>query len=222
MKIIIQCASRKHKKAPTFKLDDGRNVTFVAQPDLVESRGDQFFCRPDDIKVTETQESWRAYLTKYNNEGTNRAELMRAGDLYCVEEYQTLIKKFGYEDIYILSAGWGLIRADFLIPFYDITFCTKAEKHLIRRSNDKYADYNHLIENLNPDEDIYFFGGLDYLPLYYRLTQQIQGRKVIYYCSKNLKMKTGYHYIKYSHPKGRNTNWHLGCIMDFINSKIPS
>lgn len=43
MKIIIQCASRKHKKAPTFKLDDGRNVTFVAQPNPIESRGDQVF-----------------------------------------------------------------------------------------------------------------------------------------------------------------------------------
>jgi hypothetical protein len=38
-----------------------------------------------------------------------------------------LVEKFGIEKVFILSAGWGLIRADFLTPNYDITFSGSAE-----------------------------------------------------------------------------------------------
>ena len=38
------------------------------------------------------------------------------------DTYRALVKRFGIDKTYILSAGWGLIPASFLTPYYDITF----------------------------------------------------------------------------------------------------
>jgi hypothetical protein len=63
-----------------------------------------------------------------------------------------------------LSAGWGLIRTDFLTPCYDITFSQSAEGYKRHRKADRYQDFRTL--PARSDEDIVFFGGKDYVRLF--------------------------------------------------------
>ncbi|MHB0665642.1 hypothetical protein ACX4MV_12140, partial [Roseomonas mucosa] len=84
-----------------------------------------------------------------------------AGKLYRPKAYALLLEKLGIERLFILSAGWGLVRADFLLPDYDITFSTSAEPWKRRRASDKFSDFNALERT---QEDIVFLGGKDYLP----------------------------------------------------------
>jgi transcriptional regulator with XRE-family HTH domain len=58
--------------------------------------------------------------------------------------------------VYILSAGWGLIPAAFLIPAYDITFSSQAEAHQRRRRDDLYRDWSMLPEATT--DAVFFFG----------------------------------------------------------------
>ena len=53
-----------------------------------------------------------------------------------------LVEIFGIDNVYILSAGWGLIRASFLTPNYDITFSAPAGAYNLRRKYDQYCDCN--------------------------------------------------------------------------------
>jgi hypothetical protein len=67
--------------------------------------------------------SWRHFLRKYNDDaGGNPLHLYPAYQLYENRAYGRLVGRYGLRNVYVLSAGWGLIRADFLTPSYDITF----------------------------------------------------------------------------------------------------
>ena len=56
------------------------------------------------------------------NPGDNRFGLLPAWRLYRNPTYGILAEHWGLDHLYILSAGWGLIPANFLTPNYDITF----------------------------------------------------------------------------------------------------
>ncbi|BAU49572.1 hypothetical protein SVA_3024 [Sulfurifustis variabilis] len=43
-------------------------------------------------------------------------------------------------DVFILSAGWGLIGAAFLTPVYDITFSNSADDYKRRRRRNQFDD----------------------------------------------------------------------------------
>ena len=95
-------------------------------------------------------------------------------DLYKPKIYGDLVGAFGWANVFVLSAGWGLIRSDFLTPDYDITFSSQGKPWSKRskRLTRPLQDFNHLKDaRLSPDESIHFFGGMDYLELYYELTQ---------------------------------------------------
>jgi hypothetical protein len=82
-----------------------------------------------------------------------------------------------------LSAGWGLITADFLTPYYDITFSKnpKVPKFKRRNKSDTYHDF-HLLPQ-DKDDHVVFFGGKDYLPLFCELTAGIRGARTVFYNS---------------------------------------
>ena len=112
---------------------DGREVMFVADPDLAPRDGDCIYARPDDIADTGT--SWRAVLSQYNqNPDGNRLGLLPAWRLYRNSTYEILAEHFGLDRLYILSAGWGLIPANFLTPNYDITFSTARNVQKFKRT----------------------------------------------------------------------------------------
>jgi hypothetical protein len=217
MKIVIQCCHGKHESAGTFTNADGKKVLFVAHPELCTQPVHTFVrCRPDDAKDN-WRGSWRDYLAEYNQLDSNPNGLFQATNLYKPAVYQALVEQYGWQNVFILSAGWGLIRADYLIPYYDITFSAQAEPCNRRRRSDIYRDFNHLLDcSVQFDESIYFFGGKDYLLLYYSLTQHIVARKVIYHSQSQPERRQGYEYIPYP----PSTNWHYRCAQDFIAGRI--
>ena len=76
---------------------------------------------PDE--QAEGEATWRRLVLAYNSSSSNNAfGLHKAYQLYQNPAYEALVNKFGSKEVFILSAGWGLVRSDFLLPTYDITF----------------------------------------------------------------------------------------------------
>jgi hypothetical protein len=107
-----------------------------------------------------------------------------AYQLYENNVYGRLVDRFGLRNVYILSAGWGLIRADFLTPSYDITFSPSADAYKRRRKTDQCDDFCMLPGDTK--RDIVFFGGKDYQPLFCLLTHAICSKKIVFYNSASV------------------------------------
>lgn len=213
MIVIIQCAATKHVKAGRMKSADGRPVVFVAEPASAPADQQCRYARPDDL--SDTGKSWRQRLLEYNrNAGGNPLGLYPAYRLYRNPLYERLVDRFGLQNVYILSAGWGLIAADFLTPYYDITFSQSADDFKRRRKADRYADLNMLANR--PGEEIVFFGGKDYLPLLCALTAQTPNRKTIFYSAVQAPRAPGWNLERFE-TKTR-TNWHYECARAFLDS----
>ncbi len=196
---------------------NGRHVTFVAHPELHPQPRSRALFRPDD-GIPSTSTTWRQHLLAYNRRGSNPEGLLQAALLYSPPIYKALLNATGAEAFYILSAGWGLIRSGFLVPDYDITFSSQAKPWKRRRTPDRFDDFAQLFEaDVRAGETIYFFGGREYLHLYYQLTRALPARKVVYYASKAIVNEPGYQYIRYG-PSG--TNWHYRCASDFLHGRI--
>ncbi len=160
--------------------------------------------------------TWRDLLAEYNATGANPLGLLPAYRLYRHQVYGQLAGRYGVDNVFILSAGWGLIRADFLTPKYDITFSAGADKYKKRSKRDRYNDFRML-----PDDccdDVVFFGGKDYLPLFCNLTREYRGRRFIYYNSGSPPGLPGCTLIRYQTTT--RTNWHYGCARDFMAGRI--
>ncbi len=215
MKIVIQCAAKKAVSAGCMENKEGNPILFVADPELSPISNDILYARPDDI--AENDMSWREMLLSYNQAPNNNPlNLYPAYRLYMNRYYGMLVDKYGVNNIYILSAGWGLIRADFLTPKYDITFSPSADKFKKRKAKDIYQDFNFLPDDSN--EDLVLFCGKDYLKLFQILTRNYVGRKIIYYNSKNKPEVAGCDLIKFDTTT--RTNWHYECVKAFIEGDI--
>src|SRR5262245_6769757 len=125
MKVVIQCAARKDPAAASLCAADGRPVLFLAHPDLAPSSARNAYARPDDI--SDDGRTWRARLSEHNAGGANPLDLRPAYRLYANDMYRALVERFGIDNVFILSAGWGLIPALFPTPLYDITFTQQAD-----------------------------------------------------------------------------------------------
>jgi hypothetical protein len=210
MKLVIQCAGSKRAGAATLADSSGEPVCFVAHPERYSGQGKAH--HPDGAS-DEAGVSWREVLQQYNSSGGNPRGLCRAAELYAPSEYMSLVRKFGWESVFILSAGWGLIRSDWLTPVYDITFKRLPDRPwAIRKWNDRFDDWNQLRGNVG-DEVICFFGGEDYLPLFHELVRGLPGRKVIFRRNGSPLSLSGLESISYW--TDRSTNWHYGCAQDF-------
>lgn len=217
IKIVIQCAGSKYEGAGRLTTVSGEKVLIAAHPERYTG---QYKCyRPDDIREG-TCSTWRAYLESYNRQSSNPNNLFPAGELYKPPIYKALIRKFGATNIFILSAGWGLVRSDYLIPYYDITFSNQGEPYAKRCPRERFEDFNQLsILDIKSDETIYFFGGHSYLFLYRILMQNITARKVIYHSHSASVQIPGFESIPSPYPG--STNWHYKCAEGFINGSIP-
>lgn len=221
MKIVIQCCATKYRAAGSFT-SEGRRVKFVADPKLYPPTSTDVGFRPDD-RMPSSSMTWREHLLSYNRQGDNPDRLLQAGKLYRPPAYRKL-DSIEAEDLYILSAGWGLVRSAFLLPDYDITYSGSAEpwKRRTKKADTKkkdFKDFSQLTQAcVGRDETVYFFGGKDYLPLYYRLMEGVVARKVIYFKSDKIPRDTAFDYIPYE-CRG-STNWHYSCVTDFLANKI--
>ena len=215
MIIVIQCAAGKCSGAGTLKTPDGIPVLFVADPEQAPTDRKIIYARPDDLFADGL--TWRDHLLDYNNNDKkkNPLDLRPAYRLYANGTYHMLVEKFGLESVFILSAGWGLISADFLTPDYDITFSSMAEPYKRRRKRDVYYDFSMLPDD---SDDVVFFGGKDYLPLFCQLTTEIRGRKTIYYNSVNCpNLPSGFDSVLYE--TRTRTNWHYECARALIRGR---
>ena len=180
MIVVIQCAATKRPNAGHLCTPDGKSVMFVARPDLAPSDSSRLYAHPDDDCGTGS--SWRHVLESYNtNPGTNPLGLLPAWELYCPPTYQLLMERFGIDHLYVLSAGWGLIRSDFLTPNYDVTFSTarNVPKFKRRTPNTTFRDLRLLPPTVA--EPIVFFGGKGYVPLFCKLTSAVQTQRTVFY-----------------------------------------
>lgn len=218
MLIVIQCAKKKSRQAAFLRSNEDKPVCFVADPVAAPRDNDRLYARPDD--PADADKSWRAKLLRYNAEykarGTNQNKLLMAYKLYEHQIYTRLADKFGVDQVYILSAGWGLIRADFLTPYYDITFSAGAERWERRRPTDVYDDFSMMEAGL--DDQVVFFGGKDYVPLFCKLTESIKATKTVFYNSDSLPRTPGCKLQRYH--TATKTNWHYKCASDFIEGKV--
>jgi hypothetical protein len=215
VRIVIQCAASKSARAGNFQTVDGRDVMFVADPGKAPQQTGTYYARPDDL--SEGTNTWRDRLVEYNQKpGVNPLSLLPAYQLYANRTYQGLISQFGIDKIFILSAGWGLVAANYLLPDYDITFSAMAEPYKRRGKREVYRDFCALKDDT---DDIMFLGGKDYLPLFCSLTKQYVGQKVVYYNSATTpSLPPGYRAVKYLTTT--RTNWHYECAGDLISGRL--
>jgi hypothetical protein len=210
MIIVISCSGSKNGENLVYKNNE---ITFVSSPK--EESINHF--RPDS-EIPNEKRTWREYVNSQEN-----SDLLESHKLYKPKIYNLLYQKYE-SNLFILSAGWGIISSEFKVPKYDITFSKKAKKNSQRKKTDFYKDFNHL-EKVNPNQKIIFLGGADYLKLFYNLTKDLPNEKIIFYKKKNiysdlpfLKNESSFKLIKYETKA--STNWHYGCAKDLLENKI--
>ena len=126
------------------------------------------------------------------------------------------MKTYGAERVYILSAGWGLITAEFLTPDYDITFSASGGKVSKRDKSSRFRDLCMLPQELK--DPIVFFGSRKYVPLFCELTRPFNCRKIVFYNSATPSSAPGCE-LKRFITKWR-TNWQYQCANQFIEGAI--
>ena len=214
MIIVIQCAASKRPGAGHLVSASGKPVDFVADPQTAPPDPDRVYARPDDLSGDLI--SWRRVLLKYNEAQGNPLGLYPAYQLYENKTYGRLADRVGLRNLFILSAGWGLIAADFLTPYYDITFSQSAEGYKRRRKSDRYDDFRMLPHDT--DEDIVFFGGKDYLSLFCSLTSAIITSKTVFYNSAQRPQAPGCALKRFDTTT--RTNWHYECVNAFLDGAV--
>lgn len=211
---VIQCAGTKRADAGHFVDDDGRKVLFVADPAAASARQSLRYARPDD--ETPTGHTYRERLEQYNRDDRtdNPWGLLPAWQLYVPPAYRTLVNALGVDNVFILSAGWGLVAADYLLPDYDVTFSSAAKgQHAYkrRRLRDRhYRDFSMLPQDTA--KHVFFFGGKDYLSLFCTLTANLQQRTA--FINSNT-LPRGMNCRTARYETTTKTNWHYECVNAF-------
>ena len=141
----------------------------------------------------------------------NPMKLLQAFQLYKPPIYRKLVNEYDIKNVFILSAGWGLIRSDFLTPHYDITFSNMAPRGRRRNYEKDTIFKNNDLCQLPRDTEgpIVFVGGRDYAPVFSDLAKPWHCRKVVFYASQRPPAAPGCDLMKYT--GGSGTNWHYRC-----------
>ena len=211
---VIACAASKKLDAGRL-VDAEQEVTFVARPDLAPADG-CFYKRPDDR--ASSGRSFRNMLEEYNRDrrADNPWGLLPAWELYVPPAYRALREACGADKLFVLSAGWGLVGADYLLPHYDITFSNSAKGRSAYKRREHgdpgYRDFAMLPQDTS--ERTVFFGGKDYVSLFCRLTEGVAQRKV-FYNSVTPPFAPGCELVRYR--TRTRTNWHYECAMAFAS-----
>ncbi len=124
------------------------------------------------------------------------------------------MERFGAANTYILSAGWGLIPATFLTPWYDITFSMQAQSHVRRRKRDLFFDFAMMPKTTS--EEIVCFGSKEYVPLFAALTRDVRGGRTVFYNSATPPSAPGCKLVRFE--TRTRTNWQYECAGTFLNA----
>jgi hypothetical protein len=212
MKVIISCCSKKNGNKFTH---NGELINFVSQVDP----NNAFYVHPDDL-IQNQNTTWRELIALQEI----RNDLLPAYDLYNPEIYTLLFQHFGI-DLFIFSAGWGIVRADYRLPKYDITF-GKGKKnpiYAVRNPNQIFNDFNQL-EGIDVNEKIVFFAGKDYVIPFCQLTDHLPNQKIIIYKNQDVLNNNPYlnnnnfQFMYYQTKKCMN--WHYEFAQKLITNEI--
>lgn len=163
---------------------------------------------PPDMAFQKVGIEWRDEVLKYHMAPSNNPHgLLPAWQLYQNRTYKMLKNRYGLEHLYILSAGWGRITADFLTPAYNITFSISADAYKRRRKTDCYDDLRRL--PADSEEPVVFFVSKAYISLACKLTEAINGPKYLFYNAEEVPETPGCHLIKF--VTRTRTNWQYEC-----------
>ncbi|MCH6546194.1 MAG: hypothetical protein IH796_09385 [Deltaproteobacteria bacterium] len=164
--------------------------------------------------------TWRERLLSYNAApGANPLGLLPAYRLYANDVYRSLEGRLGAANLFILSAGWGLIPATFLTPDYNITFSGSASSAFRRRRADVFHDWS-MIDG-GSSELLVFLGGKDYLPHFARLTDHYRGPRIVVFNSATRPNRAGLTFVRYE--TSTRTNWHYEAAKALLDGtlKLP-
>ncbi len=226
MIVVISCAASKNENAGTIMSKDGKPVKFIAHPEKVpeeERQNGECYARPDDR--SDTGGTWRERLVAYNNfyreSFCNPRGLLKASELYKNKTYRELVSEFLAENVYILSAGWGLVKSDFLLPDYDVTFSKSSKiRKAYRRDfgKDTFKDFNQMPPDTK--DTVAFFGGKDYVPLFCELTKSLDCRKVVFQDARSSPPPEALGTYEFMNSGVQGMNWYYGAAREFINGDI--
>lgn len=226
--IVVSCAGSKSGNAGSMQDGDGRDIRFVGDPDAAPRPADCVYARPDDL--SDDGRSWRVRLREYNEQwrgsSTNPWGLLRAFELYEPKRkqyrtvYRDLVAQFGVANVFILSAGWGLIPADYLTPVYDITFSMDCRiASFKRRPAGGFRDDNML--SINLPSPVCFIGGEDYRPTFVRLTEAVPVPRIVFYNSKRAPVAPGCIVRRFTPPSSKESRgWQYACARDLIAGRL--
>ena len=229
MIVVIACAGSKDGSAGQLKTKNKQRVMFVSKPRKVPKDKPGIYKHPDDPAYR--GKSWRNVLDEYNrkhkrNPSDNPLGLLRASDLYKPRQpyreiYKELVEAFGIQNVFILSAGWGLIPADFLTPKYDITFSQDVKKKYPYKHRDKNQDIYEDFKKLPSDtrKPIVFLGGDSYVSLFGSLTEHIKTKRIIFHKSKN-PTKPPNCQLRHFEAKTKNRIWYYECAKELMAGNI--
>jgi hypothetical protein len=217
MKVVIQCAGRKAPGAGALRTRTGQRVKLVAHPEQAPSSTEWLYAHPDGPSDAPGQ-TWRQQLVAYNKSPRdNPLGLLEAYRLYGNSVYKELVDAFGLTNVFILSAAWGLVRADYPLPYYDLTFAyTKpADRYTRRMPGDKYDDFCQL----HDDEDgpVVYFGGRNYLLIFQKLTDPLRCEKVVFFASASPPNNSQWRAIRFEQ---NFYNWHYACAKAFMAGRL--
>jgi hypothetical protein len=190
VKVVIQCAGRKIC-APTLSQGD-QALNFVATPRL----GPPNERAPWDALPALNSDTWIDCVRDYNDKKilplgiavSKGQNLTTAGSLYRRSIYQDLIRTVGSQNVYILSAGWGLIRADDKIPPYNVTFSNNALLEA-KITPAKRGLHGSIRKAVDGDDEIHLFLTPKYLEYWVKcFSGQFGSRKVILHWRKSQKL----------------------------------
>lgn len=207
MIIVISCSGSKNSALPEF---GNQKIVFCARPNLAPMDENRYV-HPDDHIDVDGQKTWREWV-----EAKQEYDIfLQAYRLYKPSIYRNLYRKYG-QKLFIFSAGWGIVRANFKLPKYDITFSqgqniADYKRRLSSASN--FNDYNHLDE-IDGREEILFVGGSKYILPFCLLTSHLPTKKIIVYKSRlssqlNLYLeREDFEFQEYLEIDKPFTNWH--------------
>ncbi len=128
------------------------------------------------------------------------------------------MEAYGLENVFILSAGWGLVAAGFLLPDYDITFAAGAESYKRRRRGDCFEDFK--TPTTVVARPVVFLGGQSYVPLFCALTGNIASRRIVFHYSARPPSATNCELRRFQAADAAPRTWHYQCAYALIRKEI--
>lgn len=197
VRVVIQCAKRKHPQAGHLLDSEGRPVRIgpehLATP-MITWAAQQIEARQQDPRLFEARRLYRQPI--YHEAG------VRSGDP---------------ASVYVLSALWGIVRSDFRIPAYDATFSSLAPPEARILAD---APMGRPFQHLAADDPrpILLFAVPAYLPLFFRLTATLPAlRGVVLRNGEGGPLPRGVLAIPYQTTA--RTNWHLDPLKLFLGMR---